>query len=72
MLSRFRIRVLLSCGLLAGGIFFSLCTRPIRIPDQPEIIPVPAATRPMRSGWLSGGYERNRCCGSCEFGHRDK
>lgn len=53
MLSRFRMWVLLSCGLLAGGIFFTLCTRPIRIPDQPETIPVPPATADVHRAILS-------------------
>ncbi len=47
MLSRFGIRMLLCCGLLAGLIVFSLCTRPIRIP-------VPPATADVHRDILSG------------------
>ncbi len=35
MLSRPAIWVVFGCGLLAGWIFFSLCTRPIRVPVPP-------------------------------------
>ena len=58
MLTRFKIRLLLTCGPLAGWIFFSLCTRPIRIPGAAACNPGAAADNPGAAG---GGGRSLRC-----------
>lgn len=53
MLTRFRIRILLICGLLAGGAFFTHALGRFEFPVPPPTIPPPQAGAVVRRDVLS-------------------
>lgn len=53
MLTRFKIRILLICGLLAGGVFFTYALGRFEFPAPPPTIPAPPAGAVVRCAVLS-------------------